>query len=235
MRAELSTVGDLIKTSVWPVFVHAEGGVGKTVFIQSLASRMANDFEVIVFDCFGGGSYRSENHSRHLPRIGLVQIVNELASRTLCDPLLPGGDDNQKIIKATRKRLAQAASAIKTQSQKHGLLIVVDAADNAQLEADYRHEASFPKLLLSALNEDPIDGVKLLFTARTYHKDGVIGTTTVNELELGPFTDNEIGRIERPAVTEWTTFAWFSSTIETNAIFEAVNMTEESPGFAHPW
>ncbi|MCO4887918.1 NACHT domain-containing protein [Cupriavidus sp. WGtm5] len=190
-RAELSTVGDLVKASELPVCVHAEGGVGKTVFVQSLASRMANEFEVVVFDCFGGGSYRSDNHSRHLPRIGLVQIVNELASQTLCDPMLPGGDDSRKIIKAARKRLAQAATAIRTQSKKLGLLIIVDAADNAQLEADYRHEEAFPKLLLAAIDEDPIDGVKMLLTARTHRKDKVIARTTVKEVELGPFTDSE--------------------------------------------
>lgn len=150
-----------------------------------------NDIEVVVFDCFGGGSYRSDNHSRHLPKIGLVQIVNELASRTLCDPMLPGGDDSRKIIKAARRRLAQAATAIRTQSKKLGLLIIVDAADNAQLEADYRHEEAFPKLLLSAIDEDPIDGVKLLFTARTHRKDKVIGRSTVEDVELGPFTDPE--------------------------------------------
>lgn len=190
-RAELSTVGDLVKALDLPLFVHAEGGVGKTVFVQSLASRMANEFEVVVFDCFGGGSYRSDNHSRHLPRIGLVQIVNELASRTLCDPMLPGGDDSRKIIKAAHRRLAQAATAIRTQSKKRGLLIIVDAADNAQLEADDRHEEAFPKLLLSAIDEDPIDGVKLLLTARTHRKDKVIGRSTVKEVELGPFTDPE--------------------------------------------
>lgn len=188
-RAELSTVGDLVKASELPVFVHAEGGVGKTVFVQSLAARMANEFEVVVFDCFGGGSYRSDNHSRHLPKIGLVQIVNELASRTLCDPMLPSGDDSRKIIKAARRRLAQAATAIRTQSKKLGLLIIVDAADNAQLEADYRHEEAFPKLLLSAIDENLMDGVKLLLTARTHRKDKVIGRTIVKEVELGPFTD----------------------------------------------
>lgn len=190
-RSELSMVHDLVKTSGQPVFVDAEGGVGKTVFVQSLAARMANEFEVVVFDCFGGGSYRSDNHSRHLPRIGLVQIVNELASRTLCDPMLPGGDDSRKVIKAARKRLAQAATAIRTQSENLGLLIIVDAADNAQLEADHRHEEAFPKLLLATIDEDPIDGVKLLLTARTHRKDKVIGRSTVNRVELGPFADLE--------------------------------------------
>lgn len=190
-RAELSMARDLVKTSDLPVVVHAEGGVGKTVFVQSLAAGMASEFEIVVFDCFGGGSYRSDNHARHLPRIGLVQIVNELASRTLCDPMLPSGDDSRKIIKAARKRLAQAATAIRAQSNKLGLLIIVDAADNAQLEADYRHEESFPKLLLSTIDEDAIDGVKLLLTARTHRKDKVIGRATVKDIELGPFTDPE--------------------------------------------
>jgi hypothetical protein len=190
-RVELSSVSELVQASELPVFVHADGGVGKTVFVQSLASKMANEFEVVVFDCFGGGSYRSDNHSRHLPRIGLVQIVNELASRTLCDPMLPSGDDSRKIIKAALKRLEQAARAIKAQSKKLGLLIIVDAADNAQLEADYRHEEAFPKLLLSAIGDDPIDSVKLLFTARTHRKDEVIGRIMVEAVELGPFTDAE--------------------------------------------
>lgn len=190
-RVGLSTVGDLVKSSELPIFVHADGGVGKTVFVQSLAAKMASEFEVVVFDCFGGGSYRSDNYSRHLPRIGLVQIVNELASRSLCDPMLPGSDDSRKIIKAVRKRLAQAATAIRSQSNRLGLLVVVDAADNAQLEADYRHEEAFPKLLLSAIDEDRIVGVKLLLTARTHRKDRVIGHTKVEEAELGPFTDPE--------------------------------------------
>lgn len=190
-RDELLTVCDLIKETERPVFIHAEGGVGKTVFVQSLAARMANEFEIVVFDCFGGGSYRSDNHSRHLPRIGLVQIVNELASRTLCDPMLPSGDDSRKIVAATRKRLAQAAQAIKSQSNKLGLLIIVDAADNAQLEADYRHENAFPKILLSTIDEDSIDGVKLLLTARTHRKANVIDRAVVEEVELGPFSERE--------------------------------------------
>ncbi len=190
-RVELSTVCDLVKVTEQPVFIHAEGGVGKTVFVQSLASRMANEFEVVVFDCFGGGSYRSDNHARHLPRIGLVQIVNELASRTLCDPMLPGGDDSRRIVKAAWRRLAQAAKAIRSQSKKLGLLIIVDAVDNAQLEADYRHEEAFPKILLSTIDEDSIDGVKLLLTARTHRKDKVIGRSAVKEVELGPFSDPE--------------------------------------------
>lgn len=189
-RKEIASARDLIKQHL-PVFVHAEGGVGKTVFIQSLAAKLSDEYEVVVFDCFGGGSYRSDSQSRHLPRIGLVQIVNELASRTLCDPLLPGSDDRRRIIKAVLRRFKQAALAIRSQSKKQGLLIIVDAADNAQLEAEHRHEDAFPKFLLSALDEEPVEGVHLLLTARTHRRAGVIARAKVNELELGPFTETE--------------------------------------------
>lgn len=190
-RRELEVATSVLSSSDRPVFLHADGGVGKTVFVQSLASSLAGKFEVVVFDCFGGGSYRSDSLARHLPRIGLVQIANELAARGLCDPLLPNGGDSQKIIKAARKRLAQAAASIRRQSSKAGLVIVVDAADNAQLEAEHRHEPAFPNLLLATMDEDPLDGVKLLMTARTHRRASVIGRARPSEIELGPFDEAE--------------------------------------------
>jgi hypothetical protein len=36
--------------------VHAEGGIGKTVFVQSAAAQLASTDEVALFDCFGGGA-----------------------------------------------------------------------------------------------------------------------------------------------------------------------------------
>ncbi|WP_163874514.1 ATP-binding protein [Rhizobium laguerreae] len=190
-RSQLGTVVDLVKSSSLPLFIHADGGVGKTVFIQSLASSLVGDFEVVVFDCFGGGSYRSEDQARHLPKVGLIQIVNELASRGLCDPLLPGDGDRIALTKAARKRLGQAANAVKEQSAKGGLLLILDAADNAQLEADNRKDDSFPKLLLASLDSEPIDGVKLVLTARPHRIAGVTGRSRVMPFELVPFTDEE--------------------------------------------
>ena len=189
-----SVVGDvvaLIRASPLPVFIHADGGIGKTVFIQSVASHMATTDEVIVFDCFGGGTYRSDHHPRHLPRIGLVQIVNELAARGLCDPLLPGDNDTRGLIKSTRKRFEQTAATLREQSERQGLLVIIDAADNAQLEADKRKEDSFPKLLLSSLSEAPIQAVRLVLTARPHRMDNVVGQTAVTPYGLGPFSDAE--------------------------------------------
>lgn len=99
-REQLNDASHLIATTSEPVFIHADGGVGKTVFIGSLAAAQSEAYEVIVFDCFGGGAYRSQDQERHLPRVGYVQIANELASRGLCDPLLPGDAESVALINA---------------------------------------------------------------------------------------------------------------------------------------
>ena len=193
-RSALQDVKDEIKTSNLPVFLHADGGVGKTVFIQSLAAHLTDTFEVVVFDCFGGGAYRSEAQARHMPKVGLLQIINELATRGLCDPLLPTDSDQYGLIEVARKRLKQASETVQNQSAMQGVLIVLDAADNAQLEADARNEAAFPKLMLASLSADPIDGVKLLLTARPHRMASVIGKSQTKSLRLEPFTEEETRR-----------------------------------------
>ena len=193
-RSAIQEVENRIVTCNLPIFLYADGGIGKTVFIQNLATHLEDTFEVVVFDCFGGGAYRSEAQARHLPRVGLLQIINELAARGLCDPILPNDSDQYGLIRAARKRLKQASETVKSQSTSQGVLIVLDAADNAQLEANARNEESFPKLLLDSLSVEPIDGVKLLLTARPHRKDDVIGKSQIELFELGPFTEDETRR-----------------------------------------
>ena len=182
--------GKVVSTDV-PVFLYADGGVGKTVFIQSLAAHFSDTFETVVFDCFGGGAYRSETQARHLPGVGLLQIINELASRGLCDPLLPTDADQYGLIAFARKRLQQASKTVKEQSSLQGIVLVIDAADNAQLEANHRNEPAFPRLLLDSLSTEPINGVKLILTARPHRMDKVIGRSKVERIELKPFSQEE--------------------------------------------
>lgn len=193
-RAALQDVKGEIEANNLPVFLYADGGVGKTVFIQSLAIHLIDTYETVVFDCFGGGAYRSEGQARHLPRVGLVQIINELSTRGLCDPLLPTDSDQYGLAKVARKRLKQASETVKSQSAMQGVLLVLDAADNAQLEANARNEFAFPRLLLASLSADPIDGVKLLLTARPHRMDAVIGKSQTKRLELKSFTEEETRR-----------------------------------------
>ncbi|MFC3530192.1 hypothetical protein ACFOMH_18645 [Paracoccus mangrovi] len=190
-RALQAEVSDLLNTSNIPVLLHAVGGVGKTVFVQSIALEWAEKYEVVAFDCFGGGAYRSEDQGRHLPKIGLLQVVNELAARGLRDPMLPSDNDTIGIVNATRKRLEQASKTVVEQSQKLGVLVVLDA-DNAQIEAEYRNQGAFPKLLLTSLARRPTENVKLLLTARTYRMSEVTGQSVIAQYEPPPFDSSEI-------------------------------------------
>lgn len=190
-RSAVLDVLDLVDSATHPVFVHADGGVGKTVFVQRLAAMASEKYEVVVFDCFGGGSYRSEGQARHLPRVGLIQIINELTKRGHCDPLLPYDADHGGLIKAALKRLAKCGETIPQRSSKHGVLVVIDASDNAQVEADHRKQPAFPRLLLEGISASPMPGVKLLLTARSHRMDDVIGQSHVERFRLGPFSESE--------------------------------------------
>ena len=89
-------------------FVNAEGGTGKTVFVQSAAAQLGSTDEVVLFDCFGGGAYRSPIDERHRPERGLMHIVNELACRGLCDPILPRSSEPTEVIRRAIERFGQA-------------------------------------------------------------------------------------------------------------------------------
>ncbi len=190
-RKQLHDASTLIAGNTIPIFIHADGGVGKTVFVESLAASMSQTCEVVVFDCFGGGAYRDPDQARHLPSVGFVQLTNELASRGLCDPLLPGDTESFALVNAMRRRLLQAVATLKSQSKKGGLLIIIDAADNAQLEADARRDAAFPQLLLASLSTEHIDGVKLVLTARTHRMPRVVVRSAIIPFPLLPFSREE--------------------------------------------
>jgi hypothetical protein len=123
--------------------------------------------------------------------VGYVQIANELASRGLCDPLLPGDAESVALINALRRRLTQAVETLKVQSKRKGVMIIIDAADKAQIEADDRKDDSFPRLLLASLSENSVEGVKLVLTARTHRMARVVDRSTVVPFPLRPFTQKE--------------------------------------------
>lgn len=121
-REQLEEASTLIPSLVKPFLVHAAGGVGKTVFLDSLASVLSGQHEVIFFDCFGGGAYRSPEDARHLPNRGLLHIANVLACRGLCDPILPGSDNVEMLFGTFRKRLEQCVRTLSAVSPNKELI-----------------------------------------------------------------------------------------------------------------
>lgn len=177
-----------------PLVIHANGGVGKTVFMNSIASQLGESHEVVLFDCFGMGQYRAPGDARHQPRKGLVHIVNELACRGLCDPLLPGSDDSDDLVRVFRLRMDQAATTVRRGDSNRKLILLLDAVDNAFEQARDRGEPSFPKLLLASMTHgSSITGMKLVVSSRTHRRLAAVGDAVCEELELQPFTIQETG------------------------------------------
>lgn len=173
-----------------PLLIHATGGVGKTVFMNTLATKIAGEHEIVFFDCFGGGAYRSPEDARHQPKRGLTHIANTLAFRGLCDPILPYSPDLQALLSTFRRRLMQCVATLSRVAPGRKLALFIDAIDNAEIGASQRSEDCFPIELLESLDTEPITGVKMIVSCRTERKP----TRTYakyDTFELHPFTKEE--------------------------------------------
>jgi hypothetical protein len=191
-REQLSEAIALIPKLDEPLLIHAAGGVGKTVFLDSLARSLSHKHFVLFFDCFGGGAYRAPDDSRHLPKRGLVHIVNSLACRGLCDPLLPSNDNVEELVRAFRRRLKQCVNTLRTASTEMELILFIDAIDNAAQHADDRNEPSFPTLLIESLHyRGPICGLRLVVSCRSHRIKKSTKGVPCHDFKLKPFSLSE--------------------------------------------
>lgn len=201
-REQLGDVLTLLPLCSKPLLIHAASGVGKTVFMDSLAAAVDEESEIVFFDCFGGGAYRSPEDARHLPKKGLVHIANTLAFRGLCDPILPDNSDVEALLVTFRRRLLQCVEALKMSTSGRPLVLFIDAIDNAELFACERSEKSFPILLLESLHHDPIPGAKLVVSCRTERRPNTFARC--HEIELQPFSAEETAVYLRSRVKKVT-------------------------------
>lgn len=189
-RAQEAAALDLIAQAALPILIRAPGGVGKTVFLQSLAEALPGD-GVVLFDCFAGSAYRSPDDERHLPQRGLMHVVNVLATRGLCDPLLPGAEGDGDLLRTAQRRFQQAVATLRRNESGAKVVILMDAADNAAQQAQDRSETSFPSLLLSAYASKPEDGVVIVASCRPEREILTRGRATVSPFDLEPFNLEE--------------------------------------------
>jgi hypothetical protein len=201
-REQLQDAIDLVSRLDRPLLIHAAGGVGKTVFMESLAGSFRDAHEVVFFDCFGGGAYRSPEDLRHLPNRGLVHIVNSLACRGLCDPLLPESDDTGRLLRTFRKRLEQSVATLRRASPAKKILLLLDAIDNAAEHARDRRDVSFPTLLVEAVRYEAVSGVTFILSSRSHRIPLQHGD--YESFELLPFTITETEAFLRPRLPDLT-------------------------------
>lgn len=173
-----------------PMLVHADGGIGKTVFLKNLADTLSKDNVVVFFDCFAGGSYRTAEDPRHLARRGLIHIINTLACQGLCDPILPNGTSPEILFSTFRKRLEQCVKTITKTNPDRKLILFLDAIDNAALQAKSRKEEAFPTELLKSFQVNGIpQGVRVIVSCRSHRIP--VSDIPYEDFQLNPFTLSE--------------------------------------------
>lgn len=130
-------LADAVLASTQPIVIAADGGAGKSTFAAQLPEQLSERAEVVVYDCFGNGSYRTPGRPRHRHRDGLVQITSELAALGLCEVLVPRSSiEPAEYMKAFEARLVEASIRLQRQSPGRQLVLLIDAADNAVMAAE---------------------------------------------------------------------------------------------------
>jgi hypothetical protein len=172
-----------------PIIIHAGGGVGKSVFSCQLVESLPSGSLGVIYDCFGSGKYRNRSESRHRYRDALVQIINEIALHGLCELLIPRSTDlDDAILRAFRSRLEIAVTALRTIDRDAILVILIDAADNAEMAAKEFSESCFAHQLL---RETMPEGCRIIALCRTERIDLLKPSSIVLQLELKSFSQAE--------------------------------------------
>lgn len=201
-RRQERDIADQIAQAAEPVLILASGGVGKSVLATRLAGLMPPGSQTVLFDCFANGEYRQPANLRHPHRKALVQIANELASRGLCLPLIPtGAADAQDYVRGLVDRLTQASLAVRAKAPDGLVVILVDAADNAQMAADETDTTAFVRDLL----KQPLPpGVRLAMLCRPERVHMLKPPAAVHSIDLSGFDIAETAALLRRAYPEAT-------------------------------
>ncbi len=169
--------------------LHGQGGFGKTTLLQEIAPSLPTDSKLIIYDCYGGGTYLNSDKTRHRAQEAFTQLANTLAVNTgTASFLIPSKNTNYP--KAFAKKLLEASQALFLTNKDALLLIAIDAADNSIIAAEKSNDKECFITDLLTLSSLP-HNVRLLLTCRTGRIDSLQLPNEVNKLELPAFNEQE--------------------------------------------
>ncbi len=204
-RAAVDAIETLFAQGSQKICLAGAGGEGKTTVLQDLAQRLPTGSELIVYDCYGGGTYLNSNGYRHRAEDAFLQLANDTAARLLLPPLFSetGVDHPRRFA----WKLNATAAALASRHPDALLVIAVDAADNAVTAASQcvPPERAFVHDL-ARLGELPAN-VRLMFSARTGRLADLELPDDVVPVPLGPFGPEESIRFAEarlgPQAKDW--------------------------------
>ncbi|MEP5763527.1 MAG: NACHT domain-containing protein [Halieaceae bacterium] len=203
-ESDVEVVQAIVESTDRRAIVTADAGVGKSVFSINLEKLLPSGSIAVVYDCFGNGQYRCPSGYRHRHRDALTQVANELSALGLCHPLIPSPmADITSFLRAFLNRLAQAVSVMRAKQADALLVVILDAADNAQLAAEEIGEAR--SFIRDLLRESVPTGVRLVATCRPHRVAKIDPPPTTAILQLDAFSREESAahlRLCYPEATE---------------------------------
>ena len=169
---------------------HGGGGHGKSTVAQELESLLPSGSKVILYDCYGAGTYRDPSRYRHRPLEAFTQLSNELAL-TVRAPCLFPHRDNPDIIRSFRRRLELASELIETETPEALLVILIDAADNA-VAASMTPEPTDRCFVHDLVQMSELPGnARILISARTSRRGSLNLPPGCKTILCPPFSEKE--------------------------------------------
>jgi len=189
-RSVATRIFDSMQSGKQYLYIHGEGGSGKTTILNQIEKILPESSTMVIFDCYGAGTYLDSDSYRHRSKDACLQIINEISTR-LRLPLLINDTNNLDCFRALKSRLETASSVLKAQNKNALLVIVVDAADNSVTAAKNCHpeEISFIHEFLK-LGDLPIN-VRFLISTRTGRIDTLKLTDKYSPIRIDNFSLDE--------------------------------------------
>jgi hypothetical protein len=166
---------------------HGPAGVGKTTAVVSISDYLPANSVVILYDCYGGGTYLDESTLRHTYSGALTQICNDL-SNAVGSPLLlaSNSDGYDEYMRQFRRRITVASELLSTEFPEALLTIIVDASDNSINAAAQKGDPCFVRGLASLLVLPR--NCRIVFTCRTSNIEKLGLSSECVQIEIAPFT-----------------------------------------------
>jgi hypothetical protein len=184
--------GEILKrilTSPTPIIIHATGGVGKSVVAKQISESLPKGSAGILYDCFGGGKYRNASEPRHRAYDALTQMANEMATKGLCTLMISNpGTPLDALFRSFLERIKEALKQLRKANKKALLVLLIDAADNAEMAATEVGDQCFANKLL----REPLPtNCRLVMFCRTERINLLRPQSKVHQHLLRPFSKAE--------------------------------------------
>ena len=216
-REQIQEIVDLIQhPQTKLLLLHAGAGMGKSTMTELIIQNINTDHCVILFDCYGGGSYLDSDDKRHKHGNALLQLSNELALKSGSPFLITRNLANDIYLREFQKRIEISSRLIKKINPLSQVILIIDAADNSVHGANEFKEDSFVQDLLTMSIPD---GCKIIVTARSERVYLLKLPAIYDEIEILSFSFNETKRLLIPSFPN----------IKDQEIEEFRKMTKQTP------